>query len=73
MAYSLDAKTQVSVESYNELGALKRVSASGQNGRTVFAVVDKDFGAVDLNAGVGRGLTGVADRWILKFIVGTSF
>ena len=73
LSYALDATLQVGFETYNELGPLKRMSLSGDNGRTLFAVVDKDFGAFDLNLGIGRGLTPAADRWTLKFIVGANF
>lgn len=73
VAFALDSKTQVGFESYNELGPLKHVSASGTNARTVYAVLDKDFGTFDLNAGVGRGLTAASDRWVVKFILGTNF
>ena len=52
--YAIDAKTQVGLESYNELGPLRHLSTSGKNGRTVFAVVDKDFGKVDLTAALGQ-------------------
>lgn len=71
--YVLDAKTQVGVESYNEFGPLRHLSASASNGRTVFAVLDKDFGRFDLNAGLGRGISAAADKWTVKFIVGTNF
>jgi hypothetical protein len=73
VSYDLGSKTEVGVESYNELGAIKHPSFSGENARTIFAVIDKDFGKFDINAGIGRGLTGAADRWLLKFIVGTNF
>jgi len=36
-------------------------------------VVDQKVGGVDVNAGLGRGLTHDADRWVAKFIVGTHF
>lgn len=71
--YAIDSKTQVGLESYNEFGPLRHLSTSATNGRTVFAVVDKDFGKFDLNAGVGRGLSQAADKWVIKVIVGTNF
>jgi hypothetical protein len=73
VSYELAPKTQIGVESYNELGPLRHLSFSGENSRTLYAVVDKDFGKFNINAGLGRGLTGAADRWLLKFIVGTNF
>lgn len=71
--YAIDSKTQVGLESYNELGPLRHLSTSATNGRSVFAVVDKDFGKFDLNAGLGRGLSQAADKWVIKIIVGTNF
>ena len=71
--YTFESKTQVGVESYNELGPLRNVSTSGPNSRILFAVVDTDFGAFDLNAGLGRGISQAADKWIFKFILGTNF
>lgn len=44
-----------------------------KNSKTLFAVVDHDFDSFNLNVGIGRGLTGEADRWVFKFIVGTHF
>jgi hypothetical protein len=35
--------------------------------------VDTELGGIELNAGIGRGLTTVADRWVFKFIVGMHF
>ena len=66
-------KTQIGLESYNELGYLKHPSLSGLNSRSLFAVLDHDFGWLDLNLGLGRGLTSAADRWTVKFIAGIDF
>jgi len=71
--YAIDSKTQLGIESYNEFGPLRHLSTSTMNGRTVFAVVDKDFGQFDINAGIGRGLSQAADKWVIKVIVGTNF
>jgi hypothetical protein len=73
VSYDLGNKTAIGIESYNEIGPLKHLSLSSDNGRILYAVVDKDLGKVDLNAGIGRGLTGASDRWVLKFIVGKTF
>lgn len=71
--YALDPGTQVGLESYNELGPLKHLSTSNENSRILYAVLDKTFGAFDLNAGLGRGMTRSADHWVVKFILGTNF
>lgn len=70
---TVGSESQIGVESYSELGALRHISNSGENRRTVFAVYDRDFGAFDVDFGIGRGLTAAADRWLVKFIVGTDF
>jgi hypothetical protein len=71
--YAIDAKTQVGLESYNEFGPIRHLSTSTANGRMLFAVLDRDFGNFDLNAGLGRGLSQAADKWVIKFIIGTNF
>jgi hypothetical protein len=44
-----------------------------KNSKTLYAVVDHEFENFDVNLGIGKGLTHDADRWTLKFIVGTHF
>jgi hypothetical protein len=73
VAYALNAKTQVGFETYNELGPVAHLDPLRKNSKTLFAVVDHQFERFDLDIGVGRGMTREADRWVLKFIVGTHF
>ena len=82
IGFSLDLKaaravsdtTQLGVELYNELGPVRHLSAFNRNGKMFFLTIDQDLGhEIDLNLGLGRGLTNDSDRWVLKFIVGTHF
>jgi len=73
VARSLTPRTQVGVESYNDLGPVRSLGSLHQNSKTLYAVIDQNLGSVDLNAGIGRGLTPDSDRWIVKVIVGTRF
>ena len=73
VSYKVGLKTQIGVESYNEFGPIRNLSVSGTNSRILFAVVDRDFGACDFNAGLGRGISPAADKWVVKFILGTNF
>jgi len=73
VAYEINAKTQLGLETYNELGPIAHLDALSANGKYVFAVLDREFDRFDLNIGLGRGVTRDADRWLLKFIVGTHF
>lgn len=72
-AYSVTEKTQLGVELYNELGPLSHLQAFNKNSKTLYAVLDQEIGGFDVNAGIGRGLTADADRWLMKLIVGTHF
>lgn len=72
VAYSIDPKTQVGLEAYNELGPARHLQSWSRNSKTAYAVIDREFGAFDLNLGIGRGLTHDADRWTIKFIVGVK-
>ena len=66
--------TQLGVELYSELGPARRIEAWSRNPKTLYLALDKELGhEIDLNLGIGRGLTDSADRWTLKFIVGTHF
>jgi hypothetical protein len=73
VAHAVSDKTEAGIEMYNELGPASGLQPLDQNSKTLYAVLDHDFGNFDLNAGLGRGLTPDSDRWTIKFIVGTRF
>jgi hypothetical protein len=73
VAYAIAKETKVGVETYNELGPLSHLQSLSRNSKTLYALVDQKLGEFDVNAGLGRGLTHEADRWVMKFIVGTHF
>ena len=73
LAYGISRETQLGLETYSELGALR--SPGGLSGRSemLYAAVDSTVKGVDVNAGIGRGLTTASDGWVLKLIVGFHF
>jgi hypothetical protein len=73
VAYSTGHGYQVGFESYNELGPLRQLGRLNTLSQTLYAVVDTQIGKVDLNAGIGRGLTTASDRWVFKFILGLQY
>ena len=74
IAYTVDAGYQLGFESYDELGEASHLGHLDQDTETLYAVLDTDLGKdMDLEAGVGRGLTAASDRWVLKFILGFHF
>jgi hypothetical protein len=72
-AYAITGKSQLGMEVYGELGPVSGLQPLDRNSKTLYAVLDHDFGSFDLNAGVGRGLTTDSDRWTFKFILGAHF
>jgi hypothetical protein len=60
----------VGLEHYAALGAVSALAPRGEQQHGTFAVVDYEGHGLALNLGVGRGWTGVSDRWVVKAIVG---
>jgi hypothetical protein len=74
VARKVSERTEVGAEFYSDLGPAKAMQAWKRNAKTLYLVLDQELGhEIDLNLGIGRGLTPDADRWTLKFIVGTHF
>jgi hypothetical protein len=70
LSYRLDDKTSLGLESYNEVGDTKRFGRLGQRDQEIYAVIDRSFGAWDLDLGLGRGYGAPEDRWVVKAIIG---
>lgn len=74
LAYLTDGGYQLGLESYNELGELSHPGHLSEDSEVLYGVLDTDLGKrMDLDAGIGRGLTTASDRWVLKFILGFHF
>ena len=70
---SIGAGTQVGIEHYADMGPLQHILPFNQQDHVLYGVLDLQKGPIDVNIGVGRGLTGVAEKWVLKMIVGIPF
>lgn len=73
IAYRTDQGHQIGIESYNELGEIRRLGHLNQHSQTLFAVIDTSIHGWDINLGLGRGLTSASDRLLLKLIVSVPF
>jgi hypothetical protein len=60
----------IGLEHHAALGTVSALAARGGQQHGTFAVVDYEGHGLALNLGVGRGWTGVSDRWVVKAIVG---
>lgn len=63
----------VGVEYYAGLGPLSDVAAPSRQEHVLYATGDLIDGPIELNLGVGRGLTSASDDWTMKAIVGFAF
>jgi len=61
---------QVGIEHYAEIGPIHQVPDFNQQNHMLFGALDVQKGALDLNFGVGRGLTSASEKWVVKMIVG---
>jgi hypothetical protein len=73
VAYDVRQGLAVGFESYNDIGPVRDPGRLGSQSQMLYGVVDAEVGKVDLNIGLGRGLTSVSDRWVLKVIVGLQY
>jgi hypothetical protein len=69
IAFSLKPSWQVAIEEYGDYGAVRHFAAIGDQSHQIFGVVDHSGGALDVEAGLGFGLTDSSDRITLKLIL----
>lgn len=60
------------LEYYAETGSIKHFEPLAEQHHLLFPVVDLRSAAWNLNVGVGRGLTGGSEHWVVKMIFGRS-
>ena len=63
----------VGLEYYADFGKIGDFSPLSQQQHTLFAVTDFKVGDVDIDFGVGYGLTSASDRLVVKTIIGYAF
>ena len=73
LARKLDQDVFVGLEYYTDLGQIGRFPGFAHQEHTLFAVTDFKLGVIDVNFGVGYGLTPASDRWVIKTILGYAF
>ncbi|MDB5928118.1 MAG: hypothetical protein JWN13_7054 [Betaproteobacteria bacterium] len=73
VAYETPHGFQLGFESYNELGPVRHLGHIGDLSQTLYAVIDSEIRKVDVNFGIGRGLTPASDRWVMKLVVGIQY
>ena len=69
LAYRLRGAWALAVEEYADLGPLEDLHSASEQAHQLYGVVDGRWRAVDVEVGVGAGLTAAADDLTLKLIL----
>jgi hypothetical protein len=69
LAYNLNDNWAVAAEEYSDFGPLRRFDPISEQFQEVWAVVDHSSKIVDIETGIGVGVTGGADKWTLKLML----
>jgi hypothetical protein len=69
VAYNVSEKLAVAVEEYADFGPIRKFNALGDQSHQIFGVVDYSGKSMDIEAGIGVGLTGGSDKLTFKLIV----
>src|ERR1700731_3508618 len=73
LARKLDRDLFVGLEYYADMGPIGNFPKLADQQHTLFAVTDFKLGVMDVNFGVGYGLTSGSDRLVIKTILGYAF
>jgi hypothetical protein len=69
VAMAITEKYKIALEEYDDFGRVSHFLPASQQTHQLFGVLDANTKWLAVEAGVGRGLTGATDRWVLKLIL----
>jgi hypothetical protein len=69
LALTLSEKYKIALEEYDDFGRVTHFLPAARQSHQVFAVVDVSTRWVDIEAGIGAGLTGASDHRVFKLIL----
>ena len=69
IAYNLSDKSALAIEEYSDYGQLRAILPGSQQSHQIYGVIDHSSKVVDVEFGVGVGVTGASDKWTLKLIL----
>lgn len=73
VARKLGPDTYLGLEYYADFGQVGSLPKLADQQHTLFLVTDFKLGVIDVDIGVGYGLTPSSDRWVVKTILGYAF
>jgi hypothetical protein len=69
VAYTVKPSWQLAIEEYSDYGAVRHLGSANEQAHQIFAVIDHGAKFLDIEVGVGVGLTGSSDKLQLKLIL----
>jgi hypothetical protein len=69
VAYVLSEKWKIAAEHYADYGEFRSINAASEQSHQIWAVVNHEGKAVNIETGIGFGLTSASDRVTLKLMV----
>jgi hypothetical protein len=73
IAYNTSSAWALAIEEYADYGPLRGFADAASQGHQLFAVVDHSGASLDVEAGVGFGLSNATDRLTFKLILSRDF
>jgi len=73
VAMSLSEKYKIALEEYDDFGRLTHFLPAARQSHQLYAVMDVNTRWVDIEAGIGAGLTGASDHRVIKLILARDF
>jgi hypothetical protein len=73
LARQVSGETWLGVEYYSAYSPIGAIPPADQQQHTLFAVADFRVWGLDVNLGIGAGLTGASDGLVTKMIIGKAF
>jgi hypothetical protein len=69
IAYNLPSNWAIAVEEYDDFGQLRKFNTASEQSHQIYAVFDHDSKIVNIEAGIGFGMTSASDKVTLKLIL----
>ena len=69
VAMALTERYKIALEEYDDFGTISHFLPAAKQTHQLFGVIDINTKAIGIEAGIGAGLTGASDHWVLKLIL----
>ena len=69
IAWNVSQKLAVALEEYDDFGPIHQLYSGAEQAHQLYAVIDRTTRFMDIEAGIGLGLTDATDKFTLKLIL----